>query len=121
MECRRGGSAQSARNVQVCTLIFKDALNGEHLRRFLVGDIEGSKEDLLASIKLVPSFTQSLVKIASVYMEQSEQSKTFECFEDAIKQNPDDPDIYYHRGQGSGPPFFFDSIHHSSLLQFYSL
>src|ERR1700721_4739903 len=69
--------------------------------RFLTGDIESSKEDLLESIKLVPSFTQSLVKIASVYMEQNDQEKTFECFDEAIKQNSDDPDIYYHRGQGT--------------------
>jgi len=68
--------------------------------RFLTSDIPGAKEDLLASIKLVPSFTQSLVKIASVHMEQGDSQKAFECFEEAIKHNPDDPDIYYHRGQG---------------------
>ena len=68
--------------------------------RFLTGDIAGAKEDLLTSIKLVPSFTQSLVKIASVHMEQGDPKKAFECFEEAIKHNPDDPDIYYHRGQG---------------------
>jgi len=65
-----------------------------------MGDSTGAEEDLLASVELVPSFTQSLVKIASVYMEQGDSKKTFECFDDAIKQNPDDPDIYYHRGQG---------------------
>lgn len=32
-------------------------------------------------------------------MEQSAPEKAFQCFEDAIKQNPNDPDIYYHRGQ----------------------
>jgi import receptor subunit TOM70 len=69
--------------------------------RFLTGDITGAKEDLLASIELVSSFTQSLVKIASVYMEQGDPKKAFECFEEAIKHNPDDADIYYHRGQGT--------------------
>lgn len=67
----------------------------------MTGDIAGAKEDLLISIELVPSFTQSLVKIASVHMEQGNPKKAFECFEDAIKHNPDDPDIYYHRGQGA--------------------
>ena len=70
------------------------------LPRFLVNDVKGAEEDLLASIELIPSFTQSWVKIASVYMEQGNPDKTFEAFEEAIKHNPNDPDIYYHRGQG---------------------
>jgi import receptor subunit TOM70 len=40
-------------------------------------------------------------------MEQGDPKKAFECFEEAIKHHPDDPDIYYHRGQGeafSCPP-----------------
>lgn len=63
-------------------------------------DVTGAKEDFLASIDLQPSLTQTWVKIASVYMEQGDPKKAFECFEEAIKHNPDDPDIYYHRGQG---------------------
>ncbi|THH16088.1 hypothetical protein EW146_g4502 [Bondarzewia mesenterica] len=74
-----------------------EALNLRGTFKFLTGDINGSKEDLNASIELVPSFTQSWVKIASVYMEQGDPEKTFQCFEEAIKHNPDDPDIYYHR------------------------
>jgi len=34
-----------------------------------------------------------------VYMEQGDPKKAFDCFEEAIKYNPNDPDIYYHRGQ----------------------
>ena len=68
--------------------------------RFLINDVKGAEEDLLASIALIPSSTQSWVKIASVYMEQGNPEKTFEAFEEAIKHNPNDPDIYYHRGQG---------------------
>ena len=68
--------------------------------RFLVNDVKGAEKDLLESIELIPSFTQSWVKIASVYMEQGNPDKTFEAFEEAIKHNPNDPDIYYHRGQG---------------------
>lgn len=37
-------------------------------------------------------------------MEQGQPEKAFECFEEAIKCNPDDPDIYYHRGQGETSP-----------------
>ena len=54
----------------------------------------------MASLDILPSLTQSWVKIASVHMEQGDAPKAFECFEEAIKHNPDDPDIYYHRGQG---------------------
>ena len=62
--------------------------------------MDGAKNDLLESIVLVPNFTQSLVKLASVYMEQGDPKKAFECFDEAIKFNSLDPDIYYHRGQG---------------------
>jgi len=68
-----------------------------------MGDVNGAKEDFQASVHIVPSLTQSWVKIASVYMEQGDPKKTFECFEEAIKHNPNDPDIYYHRGQGASP------------------
>lgn len=67
--------------------------------RFLTGDVEDAKLDLQESIRLVPSYTQSLVKVASVHMEQGDPGKAFECFDEAIRQNADDPDIYYHRGQ----------------------
>ncbi|KAJ3566202.1 hypothetical protein NP233_g7147 [Leucocoprinus birnbaumii] len=76
-----------------------EALNLRGTFKFLMGDVDGAKEDLNESIKLIPSFTQSLVKIASVHMEQGDPTTAFQCFEDAIKHNPNDPDIYYHRGQ----------------------
>ncbi|KAI0631511.1 hypothetical protein C8Q77DRAFT_1127285 [Trametes polyzona] len=76
-----------------------EALNLRGTFKFLMTDVEGAKEDFLKSLELDPSLTQTWVKIASVYMEQGDPKKTFECFEDAIKQNPNDPDIYYHRGQ----------------------
>ncbi|CAL1702609.1 unnamed protein product [Somion occarium] len=76
-----------------------EALNLRGSYKFLMGDVTGAKDDLMASVEVVPSFTQSWVKIASVYMEQGDSDKAFECFDEAIKQNPDDPDVYYHRGQ----------------------
>lgn len=76
-----------------------EAFNLRGTFKFLVGDIDGSKSDLQSAIDIMPSSTQSLVKIASVHMEQGDPTKAFECFDDAIKQNPNDPDIYYHRGQ----------------------
>ncbi|KDQ52484.1 hypothetical protein JAAARDRAFT_138545 [Jaapia argillacea MUCL 33604] len=76
-----------------------EALNLRGTFKFLIGDVQGAKEDLSASTDLLPSLTQSWVKIASVYMEQGDPPKAFQCFEEAIKHNPNDPDIYYHRGQ----------------------
>ena len=68
--------------------------------RFLMGEIAGAKEDLEESVKVVPTFTQSLVKIASVHMEQGDPKEAFEAFNKAESINPMDPDIWYHRGQG---------------------
>lgn len=81
-----------------------DATKGQALNlrgsfRFLMGDSQLAKEDFEAAIKALPSFTQSWVKIASVHMEQGKTDEAFAAFEEAIKQNPNDPDIYYHRGQ----------------------
>jgi import receptor subunit TOM70 len=78
-----------------------EALNLRGTFKFLTADTDGAKADLEESVKLVPSLTQSWVKIASVYMEQSDVTKTFEAFDEAIKHNASDPDIYYHRGQVS--------------------
>lgn len=68
--------------------------------RFLTADVAGAKADLEESLKLVPSLTQSWVKLASIFMEQGDAEKTFDCFEEALKHNNKDPDIFYHRGQG---------------------
>jgi mitochondrial import receptor subunit TOM70 len=38
--------------------------------------------------------------MASVCMEMDDPAQAFECFEKAIKSDANDPDIYYHRGQG---------------------
>ena len=78
-----------------------EALNLRGTFKFLMTDTDGAKADFLASIELQPSLTQTWVKIASVWMEQGDPKKAFECFDEAIKHNPSDPDIYYHRGQGT--------------------
>lgn len=33
-------------------------------------------------------------------MEEGDNAQAMKCFEDAITINEDDPDVYYHRGQG---------------------
>jgi len=75
------------------------ALNLRGTFKFLMGDALGAKEDLEKSIEILPSFTQSWVKVASVHMEQGNPTNTFAAFDSAIAHNPKDPDIYYHRGQ----------------------
>lgn len=100
-----------------------ETLNLRGTFKFLMGDVDGAKADLEESIKLAPEFTQSLVKVASVHMEQGDPQKAFQCFEDAIKSNPNDPDIYYHRGQGEFRflnvlhwlTLFVSAIHHERV------
>lgn len=62
--------------------------------------MDESKADLEESLKLDPTNAQTWVKIASVHMEQANPAAAFEAFEEAIKQDSSDPDIFYHRGQG---------------------
>lgn len=96
-----------------------EAFNHRGTFKFLTGDAEGAMEDLLKSVEFWPGFTQSLVKLASVYMEQANPEKAFQCFEDAIQHNPNDADIYYHRGQGTQRVSFFNLLL-KIILQFYS-
>ncbi|KAL7009397.1 TOM (translocase of outer membrane) complex component [Cystobasidiomycetes sp. EMM_F5] len=67
--------------------------------KFILGDAKAALEDLELSTKKDPNFTQTWVKKASVHMELASHEEAFESFETAIKINPADPDIYYHRGQ----------------------
>ncbi|KAJ9093481.1 hypothetical protein QFC19_008340 [Naganishia cerealis] len=76
-----------------------EALNMRGTYKFLLGDSAGAKEDLEKSLDLVPDYVQSLVKVASVHMEMGDAAGAFGDFEAAIRHNPNDPDIYYHRGQ----------------------
>jgi len=66
---------------------------------FLCGDSAAAQKDFLLSVEHVPSFTQSWVKLASVYMEQGDAVQAFASFDTAISHNKSDPDIFYHRGQ----------------------
>ena len=108
MGSRKGGSTQSPGNFQVSLLYYTYSTRAKDCCRFLIGDTDGAKADLEESVQLVPSLTQSLVKIASVHMERGDPPKTFEAFEEAIKHNASDPDIYYHRGQGNIHITFID-------------
>lgn len=101
MGTRKGGSTQSPGHFQVSLLRYTYHARAKDRCRFLIGDTDGAKADLEESVQLVSSLTQTWVKIASVYMERGDPPKAFEAFEEAIKHNADDPDIYYHRGQGN--------------------
>ncbi|KAI6030245.1 mitochondrial outer membrane translocase receptor TOM70 [Pisolithus marmoratus] len=76
-----------------------EALNLRGTFKFLTSDIKGAKADLEQSLALNPSLTQSLVKLASVHMEEGNHAQAMECFDNAIKVDSSDPDVYYHRGQ----------------------
>ncbi|GLB43379.1 putative mitochondrial outer membrane translocase receptor TOM70 [Lyophyllum shimeji] len=76
-----------------------EAFNLRGTFKFLTGDVPGAEADLQASLEVLPTFTQSLIKLASVHMEQGDAQAAFKCFDDAIQVDEKDPDIYYHRGQ----------------------
>ncbi|KDQ12562.1 hypothetical protein BOTBODRAFT_112628 [Botryobasidium botryosum FD-172 SS1] len=76
-----------------------ESLNLRGTFKFLMGDSSGAKDDLQASLDLDPTLIQSWVKIASVHMELSDPEAAFNAFNSAISYNPNDSDIYYHRGQ----------------------
>ena len=88
--------------------------------RYLKGENELALHDLNKSLELDPTLVQSYVKRASMHLEQSasayllkpdypDESDTYYLagkreeaahdFELATQNNPDDPDIYYHRAQ----------------------
>jgi import receptor subunit TOM70 len=49
-----------------------------------------------------PRADQVLVGLARVYMGRSELAKAAETLDEAEKLKPDNPDLYYHRGQLEG-------------------
>ncbi|KAI1434185.1 mitochondrial precursor protein [Xylaria sp. CBS 124048] len=67
--------------------------------RCLRGAQEQALDDLNKSIELDPTMTQSYVKRASMYLEIGNTEAAAQDIANAINQNEDDPDIYYHRAQ----------------------
>ena len=121
---RSRGSTQPQRNVQVRVLIPADPTPLRMPYRFLTSDVPGAKADLQESLVLNPALTQSLVKLASVHMEQGDNKAALESFERAIETDASDPDVYYHRGQGMLSPLVSclmlkfsacSSLHHQRL------
>ena len=55
--------------------------------------------DIEKSYDLDPSSINTLIKKATLYMEKAEVEKSVGIFEDAVKLDPNHPDVYYHRGQ----------------------
>ncbi|CAG8493447.1 9908_t:CDS:10 [Ambispora leptoticha] len=64
---------------------------------YLEGDTERALKDFSKAIELKPDFVRPYIKRASIYMEKGNIQETWQEFEEAIKINPNDPDIYYHR------------------------
>ncbi|TAQ86680.1 hypothetical protein B7494_g5005 [Chlorociboria aeruginascens] len=66
--------------------------------RYLRGKNVEALSDLTKSVDLQPALTQSFIKRASMHLELDKDAAA-DDFEKAMVQNPDDPDIYYHRAQ----------------------
>ncbi|KAI9806747.1 MAG: TOM (translocase of outer membrane) complex component [Sarcosagium campestre] len=67
--------------------------------QYLRGENDAALEDLSKSVEVLPSFTQSYIKRASMHLEIGNRDAAAADFESALSQNKDDPDIYYHRAQ----------------------
>lgn len=85
--------------------------------RYLRGENADALKDLTQSVELQPALSQSFIKRASMHLELGKTTRSgshvaFEPdertgnreaaakdFEQAMEQNKDDPDIYYHRAQ----------------------
>lgn len=75
------------------------AYNMRGTYRYLRGENVEALGDLTKSVDLKPSLTQSFIKRASMHLELGEKDAAANDFEQAMKQNAEDPDIYYHRAQ----------------------
>jgi hypothetical protein len=78
-----------------------EVVNINSIFRFLTGDRLGAKKEFEDSLVLNPALIQTWAKLASVHMEMEDPRSAFHAFESALKSDADDPDIYYHRGQGT--------------------
>ena len=67
--------------------------------RYLRGENTIALEDLTKSVEIQPSLTQSYIKRASMHLELGNRDAAAGDFEQAMTQQADDPDIYYHRAQ----------------------
>jgi import receptor subunit TOM70 len=77
------------------------ALNLKGTMAFLKGDAQVALDCFNRSVIIDPSYVQIYIKLASLFMERHDITAALEQFDLAISLNPNDPDIYYHRGQGS--------------------
>ena len=55
--------------------------------------------DIEHSLELDSKNVNSIIKLATLHMEKAEVEKAVGFFDEAEKLNPNDPDLYYHRGQ----------------------
>lgn len=75
------------------------AYNMRGTYRYLKGDNEDALKDMTKSVELQPSLTQSYIKRASMHLELANPDAAEADFATALEQNPEDPDVFYHRAQ----------------------
>lgn len=104
------GQKQWAQALQVCNEALASAidslsppfealaLNLRGTFSFLTGKIEDAMVDMEKSYEIDSHNVDTIVKRATLYMEKAEVEKAVRIFEEAEKENPDHPDLYYHRG-----------------------
>jgi len=96
------------------TIIFLQALNLRGTLKYLRGDFESAVEDLTAALE-TESHSDTYIKRATVKYEQKKVEDCFADFKKAVELNPDNVDVYYHRGQ---VPLHFDRLIKLQFLNF---
>lgn len=71
-----------------------EALNMRATFRFIMGEAQLALEDLDRATEIWPGGVQSYVKKASVHMELGMPTEAFEDFEEALRIEPNNPDVY---------------------------
>ena len=74
------------------------AINWRGTFRFLMGDSEGALTDFESVLSLSPTYTDAIIKKASLSVERMDMEGTKALFEEAERIDSQDPDFYYHRG-----------------------
>lgn len=101
-----------------CKEFLAECANMSGTFNFLKGKSEEAKKDFEKSLEAQPDNANSHIKMASLFMEKSQDesslNEALKCFEKALQHKPEDPDIYYHRGQ----IYFLTQDYDNALLNY---
>lgn len=68
---------------------------------FIYGDPEKAMQELTEALRLNPGNSEALIKKSGLMLESGNYEVSMLLLQEAEQINADDPDLHYHRGQGS--------------------